>query len=215
MCSRWLVHAPAKINLHLTVGSLRHDGFHDIVSLVHFVGLYDTVRVSIVAPGIGVHVSGNPAVPEREDLAYRAAEAFLGSAGVAAAVEIEITKRIPPGGGLGGGSSDAAATLLALSEAFPGIVEPSELRRIAATLGSDVPLFLDGPAAVVTGRGEEVRPCGGLSSAYAVVVDTGVRVATETAYRWIDELRRSGRVADDVRHLLGDVCRDDPCLDRE
>lgn len=157
----WL--APAKINLGLRVVGRRPDGYHLLES--HFVALdlADRLRIAIepaaaaqVQLAVSGQASGVPTGPE--NLVVRAAEAYLKSAGATARVTIELQKIIPVGAGLGGGSSDAASVLLALSKHFENAIAKPELAALALSLGADVPFFLDPRPAWVTGVGECIDP---------------------------------------------------------
>ena len=146
--------APAKVNLLLRVLGLRADGFHDLDTLFQAVGLCDEVVVALSGGGIELAVEGPDVGPVEENLAYRAAKAFLDAEGAAARVGVDILlrKRIPAGAGLGGGSSDAAAVLRCLDALRARPFPRSKLVRIGAALGSDVPFFL-GDGALARGRG--------------------------------------------------------------
>jgi len=149
--------SPAKVNLGLWVGRKRADGFHDIITIIAPVELADVIGISRTQTGIQV-TCNSPEVPSGPgNLAYKAAAAFMQAARVNAGCRIRIRKRIPVGGGLGGGSSNAAAVLAGLNRLFGTPLSPRRLRRIAASLGSDVPAFLmDGPC-ITRGRGEKLR----------------------------------------------------------
>ena len=134
--------APAKINLHLAIEGKRPDGYHNLSSIMIKVGLFDIVTVESSKEGI--RVLGNPCVAESDDLMFMAASTFCKQAGVGDGVSIRICKRIPSGAGLGGGSSDAAAVLMALDTMYPGVMARSKLLELAADIGSDVPFFLGG-----------------------------------------------------------------------
>ncbi len=199
------VGAPAKINLWLRVGALQPSGFHDLDTLFCALDLEDTVTLRGDAPrgsGVRLRIDFEPPLtalpnlgPADRNLAVRAAAGFAESAGIELDVEIFLTKRIPPGGGLGGGSSDAAAVLRALDQVYPGAVPGEELRRIAARLGSDVPFFLSGrPTALGRGRGTDLDLAPALPSRPVVVVFPSLAVPTADAYRWLDEDRAAGRV---------------------
>jgi 4-diphosphocytidyl-2-C-methyl-D-erythritol kinase len=146
--------APGKVNLVLRVLGRRSDGYHEIATLFQAIDLCDNVRVSVDpdASGVDLALEGPDLGPLEENLAYRAAERFCDRYGVEAGVRIELLKRIPAGGGLGGGSSDAAAVLRLLS-ALTGHGEG--LQALAADLGSDVPFFVAGSA---TGRASHGAP---------------------------------------------------------
>ncbi len=149
--------APAKINLSLRVIGARPDGFHDIETLIVPIGIAD--RLTVEEAEEWSFSCDDPALPADEsNLAVRAARLFFAEAGVEGRVRMRLVKSIPHGAGLGGGSSDAAAALRALN-AFYGTPLPREaLLRMAALLGSDVPVFVDGRPATCRGRGEIVEP---------------------------------------------------------
>jgi 4-diphosphocytidyl-2-C-methyl-D-erythritol kinase len=155
------VRAPAKVNLQLSVGALRPDGFHDLVNVFHAVALYDDVTAR---PGLGgptVTVSGESAeqVPTDEsNLAVRAALALADAAGVAPDVELHIAKGIPVAGGMAGGSADAAAALVACDALWGTRLERGDLHEIAEGLGADVPFALLGGTAVGLGTGTHLTP---------------------------------------------------------
>lgn len=175
--------APAKVNLRLRVLGRRPDGFHEIDTLFQAIDLADDVGVRLEGEGIRLRVSGGDVGPERENLAYRAAARFAELMGRPDGVEIDLTKRVPAGAGLGGGSSDAAAVLRCLAE-FAGVArEDPRLVRCAAALGSDVPFFLcPSPLARGRGRGERLEPLAPLGVADLVVVSPPVHVPTALAY---------------------------------
>lgn len=145
--------APAKINLGLRVLGRRDDGYHDLLTLFQAISLCDRLTLRRRARGCRVVCPALPGLGSA-NLAHRAAEALLERTGTRGGVEILIEKRIPAGGGLGGGSSDAAATLLGCCRLLGIRPERGTLLEVAAGLGSDVPFFLEGGAAVGTGRGE-------------------------------------------------------------
>jgi 4-diphosphocytidyl-2-C-methyl-D-erythritol kinase len=150
--------APAKVNLFLRVLGKREDGFHDIDSLmVKLPGLADQLEFAPAdAFGFGCD---DPALPtDSGNLVVRAAEAYAAAAGIECRCRIALTKRIPHAAGLGGGSSDAAATLIGLDRLHDGLLGPDRLAGLAAGLGSDVPFFLAPGAARCTGRGERIEP---------------------------------------------------------
>ncbi|MDC4222707.1 MAG: 4-(cytidine 5'-diphospho)-2-C-methyl-D-erythritol kinase [Candidatus Manganitrophus sp.] len=161
-----LVKAPAKVNLYLKVLGRREDGYHEILSLMQMVGLYDFLALREEPSDIRLTIENASSLPaDRSNLVFRAAEALQKAAFQGKArskgVSIRLTKNIPIAAGLGGGSSDAAATLVGLNRLW-GLRWPRErLARLGATLGSDVPFFLYGPTAWASGRGDEVEPATG------------------------------------------------------
>lgn len=162
--------APAKLNLYLDVRGRRPDGYHELETLFVALTFGDEVELEpALQPGVVLQVEGDPSVPAgRENLAAQAAAGWLRALGLRApwpGVRVRLTKRIPVGGGLGGGSSDAGAVLRLLQAAAPGGGLPAEaLQALARQLGADVPFFLHatgpGAAAVGRGRGDELEPLG-------------------------------------------------------
>lgn len=181
--------APGKVNLGLRVLGRRADGYHRLESLFLPLDLADTVRLALRRrPGVGLALSGECAgVPgDERNLAVRAAQAFLAEAARADGVEIELDKRLPAPGGLGGGSSDAGAVLRGLAELLPGAVAPGRLRSLALGLGADVPFFLAPEPALVTGIGEEILPVDGFASRVLLLVHPGAVLATAAVYAAYD-----------------------------
>jgi 4-diphosphocytidyl-2-C-methyl-D-erythritol kinase len=152
------VFAPAKINLSLRILSRRSDGFHEIETFIAPISLCDELKIERGGKGIDF-TCNDPALPGgNENLVVRAAKSFFKATGLEASVSIELRKKIPHGAGLGGGSSDAATTLLALNELFKTNVPRETLANLSAAIGSDVPFFIFGSAAICRGRGEVVAP---------------------------------------------------------
>ena len=180
--------APAKVNLFLTVHEREATGYHRIRTVFQSLELADRLEVERTeAPGVTLDVSGLDAGPPQENLARRAAAAFLDAARAGAGVHIRLLKRIPAGGGLGGGSSDAAATLTALELLLPDGVPRPRLLELAAALGSDVPFFLCGsPLAFAEGRGERLTPLPPLPAADVILALPDVAVRTAWAYGALD-----------------------------
>jgi len=175
--------APAKLNLTLEVLSRRGDGYHTLRSLMVPIGLYDRVDLEpSAAPSFEVD---DAALGADDNLVVRA----LAAAGVATPFDVRLVKVIPTGGGLGGGSSDAAAILRAAIEGLLGKVTTGDWLEAARRLGSDVPFFLAGTAALVEGTGERVTGIGALPNWWSVVVRPPVAVPTAEAYRLLDAAR--------------------------
>ncbi|MFO7639207.1 MAG: 4-(cytidine 5'-diphospho)-2-C-methyl-D-erythritol kinase [bacterium] len=181
--------ARAKVNLGLWVGPSRPDGFHGIVTIIAPIALADTVAVRLAARGIEVRTD-DPSLPaDEENLAGRAARAFLQATGRSGGCRVTIRKRIPVGAGLGGGSADAAAVLNGMNRLCGGPLSPLELRRVGAGVGSDVPALLAGRPCVARGRGELVRTIR-LPRLRLLLYLPGFPVSTAWAYRRLDQLRR-------------------------
>lgn len=186
--SRSSFYAPAKVNLFLKVLSKRPDGYHEIESLMQPVSLYDEILIETGRGGIEVVSDKVPG--GKDNLAYRAAETFYRRAGLTPSVSIEITKKIPVGAGLGGGSSDAATVLMALNEICSAGLSEKDLMELGAGLGSDVPFFiLKGPA-LAKGRGE-VLARAELPGLYYVLINPGFHVSTAWVYGNLDLTKRA------------------------
>ncbi len=180
--------APAKINLILDVLDERPDGFHDIHSLAIGVGLYDRLTCSWPNPRGLTLRSSDPTLHTDDNLASRAALLVARTAGCETQVLIELAKKIPIGAGLGGGSSDAATALRLCNDLWGAGVSDFELSRIAAELGSDVPLFFHLPSVEITGRGECVAPFPLRWSGYVLLVFPRIHVSTAEVYEaWVKE----------------------------
>jgi 4-diphosphocytidyl-2-C-methyl-D-erythritol kinase len=190
--SRVRATAPAKINLWLRVFGRDAKGFHAIESLFQLISLADELVVERATDGVAL--SGAPAAlgPPDSNLIVRAAARFLAASRVAGGVAIALTKRIPWNAGLGGASSDAAATLAAMNRLFGSPLSPDDLLELAAGLGSDVPFFLAGSAlALGWGRGERLLAFPPLPQRPLLVVPPAAPVRTADAYAWIDKDRGS------------------------
>ncbi len=192
------VASPAKINLQLGVGGVRADGFHTLATVYQAIGLYDDVTVTR-ADATTLTVAGEVDVTEvptdRGNLALRAAALLAEHAGLDAAesaVRVEIHKRIPVAGGMAGGSTDAAAALLACDELWGLVTPPDELLALAARLGSDVPFCLVGGTALGTGRGEVVDRVDDTGSYWWVVALSGRGLSTPAVFAEFDR-RHAGR----------------------
>jgi 4-diphosphocytidyl-2-C-methyl-D-erythritol kinase len=184
--------APAKVNLWLRVFGRDAKGYHALESLFQLVSLADELVVERTDEG--VRLSGAPPElgPVETNLIVIAARAYLRAAGLSGGVAVQLTKRIPWNSGLGGGSSDAAATLLAMNRLFGERLPPGELVELGAALGSDVPFFLSRAAlALAWGRGERVLALPSLPALPLLVVPPPVPVRTAEAYSWIDRDRRA------------------------
>lgn len=176
----------AKVNLGLEVLGLREDGYHELRTLFQTVDLHDEIDLRPTRGDIRV-ACAHPGVPEDEtNLAWRAAEALRRYARAAGGVEIRIRKRIPVAGGLGGGSSNAAATLLALDHMWGIGLGIDGLHPLARRLGADVPYFLYGGTALGLARGDEIYPLRRQVKAHVVIVDPGRPVKTAAVFARVD-----------------------------
>ena len=179
----------AKINLGLKIGPVRADGFHELCTIYQTIALHDVVRVD-VQPGSGIEIRCNdPRVPlDESNTCYQAAERVLKAAKASAKVIVQIEKRLPVQGGLGAGSSNAVATMLGLERALETRLSAEDKMRIAAEIGSDVPLFLIGGTVLGIGHGEEVYPLQDLPSMHLVLVTPPIGVSTPKAFAQWDDL---------------------------
>ncbi len=175
--------APAKLNLTLRVLRRRDDGFHELDSVVACVALADTVTVSLRGDDALTVVCDDPAVPtDGRNLVLKAAATLRDACAVRRGVHIGLVKRIPAGAGLGGGSSDAAATLRLLNHLWGLGMPEQQLAQVAARVGSDVPLFLAGSLCRVRGRGEHVEPLPLRLAGHVVLVLPPIHAATRDVF---------------------------------
>lgn len=189
--SHTVVRAHAKINLGLSVLARETSGFHQIETIFCALELADELEITPRGAGVRLRVEGSPERPgpppdlgpADENLAVRAATTFFRESGLPAAAGIRLVKRIPAGGGLGGGSSDAAATLIALNRLYREPLSAQRLLLLAASLGSDVPFFLAGsPLARAWGRGSRLLPLAPLPAAPVLLIAPPIGVETGQAY---------------------------------
>jgi 4-diphosphocytidyl-2-C-methyl-D-erythritol kinase len=181
--------APAKINLSLRVLGRRSDGFHEIETFIAPISLSDEIKIEQRSGKQQIAFRcDDPSVPKGEDnIVVRAANVFFEQTKVSSGVSIMLKKRIPHGAGLGGGSSDAASTLLALNELFETNLPREALAKMAEIIGSDVPFFIFQSAAVCKGRGELVRPTSLREQLSLLLLKPNFSVPTPWAYfRWLN-----------------------------
>lgn len=181
--------APAKINLHLRILGLRQDGFHEVQTLLQSIDLHDTLAIRRRPGPLTVACRGADVPAGRANLVWSAACALwreLGRHGEPEGAAVTIRKRIPPAAGLAGGSSDAATALRGLCAAWRVQPGARRLRAAAAAIGSDVPYFLAGGAALAGGRGERIRRVPDIEPLWVVLARPAFGVATADAYRWFD-----------------------------
>ncbi len=209
---RMRLRSPAKINLFLEPLRKRPDGYHEIVTVMQTIDLCDELEIELGGTGIELECD-DPELPRGpENLAYQAAEAFAGATRLEQGVRIRLSKRIPVGGGLGGGSSNAGTTLLGLSALTGWPLSPRQLGRMAALLGSDVSFFLYGGTALCRGKGERVKALKPAPEFWIVLVTPAMRVSTRLAYERLtfDLTKRHG-----VRRMLRSINDSDVCALRE
>ncbi len=211
------IRTPAKINLFLGVRGRRSDGYHELLSLMCPITLYDHIRFEFFGSGIRVRCS-HPDVPEDEtNLVSRAARAFYSAAALPETdLSITIEKKIPVAAGLGGGSSDAAAVLLALNQHHGGALSKERLMAIGGALGADVPFFILGKPAVATGIGDRLEPAPGLPPYPILLLSPPISISTAQVYKnlnlaltkckkLISNWSLNVRTFDAARHLCNDL----------
>ncbi len=189
------VFAPAKINLFLHIGQRRADGFHALESLVVFASASDKLALE-AAERFSLAIDGpfaNALTPGVDNLVLKAARALAEQAGVRKGARIVLTKNLPVASGIGGGSADAAAALRGLAHLWNLNIAPERLRRIGATLGSDVPVCIDSTPAWMEGRGEKVAALKGIPGVPMVLVNPGVVVPTGKVFAALKERRGVGQ----------------------
>jgi 4-diphosphocytidyl-2-C-methyl-D-erythritol kinase len=184
----------AKINLDLRVLGTRPDGFHDLKTVFQSLAVFDTLTVTLRRGPFEI-TCDEPDIPtDRRNLVWKAASLLhrvsTGRASAPRDLAIDLRKRIPAEAGLGGGSSNAAMTLLALNALWKLDLDLGTLSRIGARLGADVPYFLVGGTALGLGRGDDIYPLADMPPVHVVILRPGFGVATAEAYRWFDDESR-------------------------
>ncbi|MDI6725652.1 MAG: 4-(cytidine 5'-diphospho)-2-C-methyl-D-erythritol kinase [Smithellaceae bacterium] len=174
--------SPAKINLHLTVLRKRPDGYHDIFSLMQRISLYDALSFCPRDRDIVISCPDSSLPVNEDNIVYRAARAIFAKTGYRGGVEIEIKKNIPIAAGLGGGSSNAAITLVTLNDLFGFRLTKEELMNLGIILGADVPFFIFGKTAWATGIGEVLTEAQNIPHGWFVLINPGFAVSTRMIY---------------------------------
>lgn len=202
MLSAFSLPSYAKINWTLRILGKRDDGFHELCTVFQTVSLHDTLRF-YHADALSL-TCVDPKIPTDErNLIIEAAKALQDASGVEAGARIQLEKRIPSPGGLGGGSSNAAVALLGLAKLWRIEVEPPDLQQIAEELGSDVPFFLHGGTALGIGRGEQISPMDDREEKFMIVVTPDVAVSTRVAFA---DIGASSLTTEERKRILR-VCR--------
>ena len=200
-----VVRSPAKVNVQLSVGPVRDDGYHELVSVFQALSLEDVITAS---DGHGITVTmageGSESLPaDPSNLAYRAASLLAEHVGIEPHVTLHIDKSIPIAGGMAGGSADAAGTLVACDALWSTGLSREELAELGARLGSDVPFALYGGNAIGRGRGEEITPVLGKGRFHWVLALADQGLSTPEVYRRCDELREGQEIGEP--HAFDDV----------
>lgn len=198
--------APAKLNLFLHITGRRPDGYHELQTAFQLLDFADSIEIEPTGDSAITRLEGPTGVPADEDLAVRAARALKVATGTGRGARLKVHKRIPMGGGLGGGSSDAATVLVALNELWKTGLDLSRLASIGAELGADVPVFVYGRSAWAEGIGERLQPIE-LPERWFVVLDPGVAVATRDVFQAPELTRNSALIT--IRGLFEAGTRND------
>ncbi|MBN1471207.1 MAG: 4-(cytidine 5'-diphospho)-2-C-methyl-D-erythritol kinase [Syntrophaceae bacterium] len=185
--------APAKVNLFLRVLRKRTDGYHDIFSLMQKISLHDELIFSSRPKGIVLHCPGTNLPANKSNLVFRAAKAIFDYCNYVRGMEITLIKRIPMTAGLGGGSSDAATTLIALNKICSFKLKKSELIKIGSKIGADVPFFIFGNEALATGIGDKLKHLRKLPSLHLLLIKPGFELSTKMVYKNLNLRLTSGK----------------------
>lgn len=199
----------AKINLYLRVTSKLPDGYHTLETVMQTVTLSDQLQIVPNHSGDIVFTCNVPALEKRSNLVLKACDLFFQATGLSGGFTIHLDKRIPIAAGLGGGSSDAAATLAALNHLYNAPLKISELERISLRLGADVPFFIRGGCALARSKGEELTPLEKTTQYFYVLVKAGEKTSTGEMYAALDRLHSAPdiqpaafeRMANDIEYL--------------
>jgi 4-diphosphocytidyl-2-C-methyl-D-erythritol kinase len=176
------VKSPAKINLFLNVVGKRDDGYHEVENIMQTISLHDVIEIKRIPEGMKFTTDSADVPTDMSNFILQAAQMFFESAFLPPSVSIHLNKNIPVAAGLGGGSGNAAVTLLALNHLFGQPLTHDKLHQIASKIGSDAPFFLDGGTAICFGRGEKVQPLRSAFKFHGILLKPPVKVSTASIY---------------------------------
>ncbi len=176
------IKAPAKLNIRLKVTGRRPDGYHELISIMVPIDLFDLLEFTVIPKGIDLACDGFQAPANGSNLAYRAARSFLSRTGLQKGISMRLTKNIPVAAGMGGGSSDAAATLLFLNELWSRPLSLPDLQELAVHLGADVPFFLCCRPCLAMGIGEILEPLERWPKSWYLIVTPPLKISTSWVY---------------------------------
>ena len=185
--------APAKLNLFLHITGQRQDGYHLLQTVFQFIQLIDVIDFTILESGLVRRSSISLKIDEHDDLVIKAAQKIKKRSGSKLGVDISVKKNIPIGGGLGGGSSDAATTLVALNELWQTGLSIDELSEIGLSLGADIPFFINGNAAWAEGVGDKLTPIN-LDECFYLVIYPNCGISTKAVFEASDLTRNTPRI---------------------
>jgi 4-diphosphocytidyl-2-C-methyl-D-erythritol kinase len=178
-----ILKSPAKINLYLEVLWKRPDGYHEIRAVLQEIALYDLVYLSSIEAGITLQCSDQRLPTDERNLAFKVVKLVMEKTGFSGGVRIYLDKKIPIGGGLGGGSSNAATVIKGLNQLWNLGLTPEDMQTLGAEVGSDVPFFIYGGIALATGRGEKIYRLPPLPETWLVLINPNVEISTAWAYK--------------------------------
>ena len=203
--TKFKIKAPAKLNLRLKVTGLRRDGYHELVSVMIPIDLFDLLEFEDIRErGIRLVCEGKKVPRDETNLVHRAARSFFSRTGIREGVAIKLIKNIPVSAGMGGGSSDAAAVLLALNEMWSRPLSFAELHKVAVELGADVPFFLIGKPCLARGIGEILEPLKTWPKCWYIIVRPPVEVSTSWVYGNLKLILTTGEY-DYIKQVLNDA----------
>jgi len=202
--------SPAKLNLFLHVTSKREDGYHNLETLFQFINLFDEIEIEKTLDGFIKRISGNESIPESSDIMIKAAHLLKNLASEEMGCRIKIRKQIPMGGGLGGGSSNAATILIALNHLWNLNLSKDQMKSIAIELGADVPIFIEGRNSLATGVGENLFPVELDDDFYFVVLNIKKNVSTQEIFN--HEALTFTTATEKIPDLLKKTSRRNDCL---
>jgi len=202
--------APAKINLLLRVLRKRPDGYHDLASVMQQISIYDELEYKLQQEGITLHCPGTDLPTNEQNLIYRATQTIFNHTGYRNGVEIVLNKYIPSAAGLGGGSSDAATTLMTLNDLCSLGLSKTELIKLGAKLGADVPFFIFGTSAFATGIGDKLQTLPDLPQINLVLINPTFPLSTKTVYENLNLAltKKKNNYSIPRFYALGDVIRE-------
>jgi 4-diphosphocytidyl-2-C-methyl-D-erythritol kinase len=202
--------APAKINLLLRVLRKRPDGYHDLTSVMQKISLYDELEYTLRPEGIKLSCPGTDLPTDERNLVYRAAQAIFNAAGYTGGIDITLCKSIPEAAGLGGGSSDAATTLMALNDVCSLGLDKTGLMELGTKLGADVPFFIYGTCAIATGIGDKLRSLPDLPKINLVLINPPLPLSTKMVYENLNLrlTKKKNNYSIPRFYALGDIVRE-------
>jgi 4-diphosphocytidyl-2-C-methyl-D-erythritol kinase len=204
-----LLNSHAKINLYLKIGKKLKSGYHNIQSIMQPVLLHDNISFEKLNEDLIIVQSNNPDLESKGNLAYKAASLLKDRFKVKEGVKINLEKNVPMSAGLGGGSSNAANTLVTLNKMWDLNLSQKKLIGFGAEIGSDVPFFIVGETALVEGIGDKIKPLRKSISMNIVLVNPGIKVSTSWAYKQFDKNKPKSTNKKDIKELINAINKKD------